>query len=79
MKFIYILHSVKNPDHYYTGMTDNLEIVLNLHNGRQVAETAKQAPWNLQTYIAFSDEIRALSFNNFLKTDAGMSWVKTKL
>ena len=79
MKFIYILHSAKNPDHYYSGMTDNLESVLNRHNGRQIAETAKYAPWNLRTYIAFADEGRAFAYDNYLKTDQGKTYIKTRL
>lgn len=79
MKFIYILNSAKSPDQFYSGMTDNLESVLNKHNGRQVAETAKYAPWNLRTYIAFADEGRAFAYQNYLKTDQGKNYIKNRL
>ncbi len=79
MKYIYILHSVKNPDQYYSGMTDNLETVLNRHNSRQMAETAKYAPWNLSTYLAFSNEGRAFAYDNYLKTDQGKDYIKKRL
>lgn len=79
MKYIYILHSVKNPNQYYSGMTDKIENVLIKHNGHQMAETAKYAPWNLSTYIAFADEGRAFAYENYLKTEQGMAYIKKRL
>lgn len=78
MKYIYILMSAKNPDQLYSGMTDKLETVLTKHNGRQVAETSKYAPWNLRAYIAFADEGKALAYDNYLKTDQGRAYMKKR-
>jgi putative endonuclease len=78
MKYIYILNSAKSPDQLYSGMTDQLEQVLTKHNGRQVAETSKHAPWNLRTYIAFADESKARAFDNYLKSDEGIAFIKRR-
>ncbi len=60
MKYVYILESVGSENGYYVGVTDDLKARLSRHNSGEVAHTAKYLPWKLKTYIAFSDEAKAL-------------------
>ena len=53
MKYVYILESV-DLAHFYVGITDDLRARLAKHNA--VTQTSKYKPWQVKTYIAFSDE-----------------------
>ena len=55
MKYVYILRSVEG-DHFYCGSTDNLRERLKSHNAGQVSHTSKFKPWEIKTYLGFSDE-----------------------
>lgn len=79
MKYVYILHSVDNPDLHYTGVTADLKARLAKHNAKQVSHTSKHAPWKLATYIAFSDETRAFKFERYLKSGSGRAFAKKRL
>jgi hypothetical protein len=36
-------------------------------------------PWRLKTYLAFSDEKRALEFGKYLKSGSGRAFAKKRL
>jgi predicted GIY-YIG superfamily endonuclease len=78
MKYVYILHSVEG-DHFYVGVTDDLRARLAKHNAGEVSHTSKHGPWNLKTYIAFSDEEKAFSFEQYLKSASGRAFAKKRL
>ncbi len=44
MKYVYILQSEQEPEHFYTGITDNLKARLSKHNAGEVTHTAKYRP-----------------------------------
>jgi predicted GIY-YIG superfamily endonuclease len=79
MKFVYILQSVVDAERFYTGITDDLEARLSKHNAGDVTHTAKHRPWRIRTYVAFSDEHRALAFERYLKSGSGRAFAKTRL
>ena len=79
MKYVYILRSISFPDHYYTGVTDNLKMRLTEHNAKKVSHTSKYVPWQLKTYIAFSDEKQAFEFEKYLKSASGRAFAKKRL
>ena len=79
MKYVYILHSRAFPDRYYTGIADDLRARLTKHNAGQVLHTSKFKPWQLKTYIAFSDEKRAFAFEKYLKSPCGRAFAKKRL
>jgi putative endonuclease len=79
MKYVYILYSTELPDRHYTGITDDLRERMAKHNAGAVAHTAKYRPWQLQTYIAFSDENRAFAFEKYLKSPSGRAFAKKRL
>jgi predicted GIY-YIG superfamily endonuclease len=79
MKYVYILACVAEPDRHYVGCTDNLRNRLKDHNSGKVPHTAKYKPWRLNTYVAFSDERRAVAFEDYLKSHSGRAFAATRL
>jgi putative endonuclease len=79
MKYVYILQSMSDGDHFYSGITGDLKTRLYKHNSGSVPHTAKYRPWPIKTYIAFSDEDRALAFEKYLKSGSGRAFGKAHL
>jgi putative endonuclease len=79
MKYVYILDSITSPDRHYTGIAEDLRTRLRKHNAGEVPHTSKFKPWRLKTYIAFSDEKQAFSFEKYLKTASGRAFAKKRL
>ena len=65
--YVYILESVKNPEHFYVGLTNDLHERLRKHNAGEVPHTSKFKPWVIKTAIAFRDRERASAFERYLK------------
>ena len=64
MKYVYILESTAFPGRHYTGVTDDLRTRLAKHNAGEVPHTSKYKPWQIKTYLAFSDEKQAFAFES---------------
>jgi putative endonuclease len=79
MKYVYILRSLAEDEHFYTGITDDLEARLAKHNAGTVTHTAKYRPWGIKSYIAFADEARAFAFEKYLKSGSGRAFAKARL
>jgi putative endonuclease len=79
MKYVYILQSLTTPDHFYTGITADLDARLSKHNSGEVAHTSKYRPWLIKTYVAFTNDDRALAFEKYLKSGSGRAFAKTRL
>lgn len=78
MKFVYILESLTG-EHFYTGVTDDLDARLSKDNAGEVIHTSKYRPWRIKTYVAFSDETRAFAFEKHLKSGSGRAFAKARL
>jgi putative endonuclease len=74
--YVYLLQSEIDPEHFYTGLTDDLRVRLANHNSGRVRHTAKWKPWRLKTYLAFPDRLRAAQFEHYLKSASGRAFVK---
>jgi predicted GIY-YIG superfamily endonuclease len=79
IKYVYILQSINYPERHYTGRTDDLDKRIEKHNAGLVSHTAKFAPWRLQTHIGFSDPLRAVEFEKYLKSGSGRAFAKKRL
>jgi putative endonuclease len=79
MKYVYILESIRFPDHFYIGVATDLRLRLQKHNAGEVRHTSKFMPRRLKTYVAFSDEAKALAFEKYLKTASGRAFAKKRL
>jgi putative endonuclease len=77
--YVYILQSDLDPRRFYTGLTDDLPKRLRNHNAGRVPHTTKWKPWRLKTYVAFSDRVRAVQFERYLKSASGRAFVKRRL
>jgi predicted GIY-YIG superfamily endonuclease len=76
LHFVYILESVSSPGRFYVGSTTDLDRRVEEHNSGKSAHTAKFTPWRLVTYIAFSDQAKALRFERYLKSGSGRAFAK---
>ena len=79
MKYVYLLQSVEFSDQTYVGLTDDLRTRFVAHNEGRSPHTAKFKPWRLVTYVAFSDERKAVEFERYLKTASGRAFAKKRL
>ncbi|MDD4735090.1 MAG: GIY-YIG nuclease family protein [Kiritimatiellae bacterium] len=77
--YVYILQSTNDPEHFYTGFTENLDQRVKHHNGGGDPHTAKFRPWRIKTAIAFTDRLQALEFERYLKTASGRAIAKKRL
>jgi predicted GIY-YIG superfamily endonuclease len=79
MRYVYILESLTFPGHFYVGLTSDLKARLKRHNERQVTHTAKYAPWRVNTYLGFDDDVRAVAFERYLKSGSGRAFARKRL
>lgn len=76
MYFVYSIQSEVNPEHYYIGITADIERRLAEHNSGKSIHTNKFKPWKLVAYTAFVEEIKAKNFETYLKTGSGRAFSK---
>jgi predicted GIY-YIG superfamily endonuclease len=74
-----LLESLTHPAECYVGLTDNLRYRLKVHNSGGSPHTSKFKPWRLVTYVAFSDEKKAVLFERYLKSHSGRAFAKKHL
>ena len=79
MKYVYILQSEQDMDRFYTGITDDLKARISKHNAGDVSHTFRHRPWRIKSYLAFTDEGRALAFEKYLKSGSGRAFAKKHL
>jgi len=77
--YVYILQSINNPEHFYTGYTNNLKLRIQEHNSGDARHTNKYRPWKIRCYFAFDSADKAESFEKYLKTHAGRRFQKKHL
>ena len=79
MKYVYLLESIDHPDQNYVGLANDLRARLAAHNAGGSPHTAKYKPWRLVTYLAFSDETKAVAFERYMKSASGRAFAKKRL
>lgn len=78
MKYVYLIQSIKYPEQKYIGLSSNLKARIEAHNYGQSPHTSKYRPWELVTYIAFSDESKAAEFEAYLKSGSGRAFANKR-
>ena len=73
---VYILKTASAPTRYYTGLTSDLERRLEAHNAGRVPHTARYKPWMVDVVVQFSDDARAVAFEQYLKSGSGCAFAK---
>ena len=77
MRYVYLLESVNHPNERYIGLTDDLD--LGSERTMLVAHlTSKFRPWRLVTYVAFSNEQKAIEFKRYLKSASGRAFANKR-
>jgi predicted GIY-YIG superfamily endonuclease len=79
MKYVYLIQSISYPTQRYIGITNDLKARLQSHNDGQSPHTSKFKPWKLITYIAFSDEFKAIEFETYLKSGSVRAFADKRL
>ncbi len=79
MTHVYILRSLQFPERHYVGVTRDLHSRLKRHNAGEVSHTSKYTPWQVKTYVAFSDETQAFAFEKYLKSASGRAFATKRL
>jgi putative endonuclease len=79
MYYVYILKSVNFPEKIYVGYTLNVEQRLITHNMGGSTHTAKYKPWELMTYLSFTNKTRAAEFEKYLKSQSGRAFLRKRL
>ncbi len=79
MHYVYLIESKQTPTHRNVGLTADLKQRLEDHNSGKSAHTSKFRPWRLVTYVAFSDRMKAESFERDLKSGSGHAFAKRRL
>ena len=74
--FVYIIRSVPHPDRVYTGLTDNIQRRLDVHNTGGSQHTAPLRPWSLVAAIQFTNPESAVAFEQYLKSGSGRAFSK---
>lgn len=76
---VYTLKSKKVFNAVYVGFTTDLKSRLARHNAREVVSTKRYAPWQVESYFAFSKEYDARRFEEYLKTGSGRAFLRKRL
>lgn len=79
MYYVYLLKSIHFPQQNYIGYTINLKQRLSVHNSGGSRHTAKFRPWELHCYLTFENKYKALEFEKYLKSHAGIAFAKKRL
>ena len=61
------------------GVTSDLKRRIAEHNAGKSTHTSKFMPWRIMTYVAFSDEAKATSFERYLKSGSGHAFANKRL
>lgn len=79
MWYVYLLESDTAENQRYVGVTSDLKRRTAEHNAGKSTHTSKFMPWRLVTYVAFSDEVKAASFERYLKSGSGHAFANKRL
>ncbi len=79
MRYVYILQSELEPEHFYVGMTEDVFARLERHNAGAVRHTSKFKPWRMKTYVCFSNDEQGAAFETYLKSASGRAFAKKRL
>ena len=79
MFYVYLLESDAQSGQRYVGVTRDLKARLVEHNAGKSPHTAKFKPWRVVTYVAFSEQDKAVAFEAYLKSGSGHAFARKRL
>lgn len=71
MYHVYLIKSLTHSDQKYIGYTTNLKERLARHNSSGSFHTGKYGVWELVLCLSFKDKMRAIEFEQYLKSGSG--------
>lgn len=74
MYYVYIIRSINHSNQVYVGRTTDLKKRLANHNSGTTPHTAKYKPWELVVELGFKDEMKAIEFEQYLKSGSGRAF-----
>jgi predicted GIY-YIG superfamily endonuclease len=77
--YVYPIESLSEAGQRYVGLTTDLKHRIQEHNAGKSLHTSKFRPWKLVTYLAFTDRIKAESFERYLKSESGHAFAAKRL
>ena len=78
-RLVYVLKNHESPPRYYAGVTSDVATRLAEHNAGGCRHTAKYRPWTVDVVIEFTDEVRALALERYLKSGSGVAFAHRHL
>jgi predicted GIY-YIG superfamily endonuclease len=79
MHYVYLIRSKTVPKERYVGRCLDLKRRLQQHNAGESTHTSKFRPWELVTYLAFSNPDKAREFEQYLKHGSGHAFANRRL
>ncbi len=79
MFYVYVLKSLRYPEQIYIGYTVDLKRRLFEHNEGLSLHTSKYIPWEVEVYVGFKNEHKAIEFEKYLKSGSGTVFRNKKL
>lgn len=76
MFYVYYIRSKSSPDKTYIGYTSNIKQRLEEHNLGKSVYTKDFMPWSHIGFLGFDEELKALRFERYLKSNAGRIFLK---
>jgi putative endonuclease len=76
MHYVYLLESVQSRNRHYVGETTDLRRRLQAHNAGQSVYTRDLKPWRLVCYLGFASQTTAKTFERYLKSGSGKTFLK---
>ncbi len=80
MQYVYILQSLRYPDKYYVGCTNDVDERLRKHNVSQSESQSRHSsmygPWELVIQVGFADKAKAFAFEKYLKSGSERAFAK---
>ena len=79
LHYVHLLESIGDQDRRDVGQTSDLKRRLAEHNAGKSSHTSKFLPWKIVTYMAFSEERKAVEFERYLKSGSGHTFANERL
>ena len=76
MFYVYLLRSQSSRDKTYIGITNDVNRRLIEHNKGYNKTTRSCIPWEIEVYIAFTSEEKAIQFEKYLKQGSGHAFAR---
>ncbi len=77
--YVYIIRSIQFSNQIYVGRTTNITKRLYNHNSGTTPHTKRYSPWELVTYLMFTEKVKAVAFEKYLKSGSGRAFRDKRL